>query len=128
MLLLIHTAVKLVLTGSPAVASDNLELVDNDSLIIIEFDVDVFNDEGPDVITESIRVQVALEAEFGLNHVAQVVGSDPVKVRQHLHCQLWLYTLIINERIERICQGGAHGASSVELVVRRSVHCEIKFA
>jgi hypothetical protein len=95
-------------------------------LVRIEFEVDVFDDEGPYVVAESVGVEVALfsrqcyssslsehasraylEAQSRLDLVIQDFCDDSVKVLQHLDCNLWLDAAVGDKCVECFYQRGS---------------------
>jgi hypothetical protein len=46
------------------VAADNLDTVGMDLVRVVELEVDVFDNEGPDVVTETVGIEVALQTTW----------------------------------------------------------------
>ena len=67
------------------VAADNLDAVGVDLVRVVELEVDVLDDEGPDVVAEAVRVEVALEGEAALDLVRETVGDGLIEVDEDFH-------------------------------------------
>lgn len=48
-------------SGTFAVAADNLHFVRLNGLLIVEFEGHIFDQEGPDFVAKTVRIQVALQ-------------------------------------------------------------------
>lgn len=64
----------------PQLTADNPNFINLDSLRVIKLELDVFEDERPDVVTEAISVEMALEAHSGLYFFAEHLSDDLVEV------------------------------------------------
>lgn len=52
---------RLCLAGTLRVAANNLDAVGVDLVRVVELEVDILDDKGPDVVAEAVRVEMALE-------------------------------------------------------------------
>ena len=58
--LIAAATVFLNLTGAFCVAADDLDTVRMDLLVVIQLEVDVLDDKGPDVVAEAVGVEMSL--------------------------------------------------------------------
>lgn len=98
---------------------------------IVELEVDVLDDEGPDVIAEAVSVEVTLcttpsvcrrplccmrptdlEGETRFDLVAEHVGNSLVKVEKDLHGELGLDPALGDELVECIGEGATQTTRS----------------
>ena len=49
------------------IATDDLDFVSMDGALIVELEVDILNDEGPDVVAEAVGVEMALFNKLALD-------------------------------------------------------------
>ena len=121
-----------------AVAANNLDLVGYHSLAgILHFEGDIFDEECPDLIAESVGIQVALcyksalplctpsskpylERQPRLYLICQELSNATIKVRQDLHRQLRFDTTRADQIIESVCEShaDAKGENSQYTVAR----------
>ena len=47
--------------GSLRVAADNLDAVGMNLLVVVQLEVDVLDDEGPDIVAESVGIEMSLQ-------------------------------------------------------------------
>lgn len=87
-----------------------------DLVRVVKLEVDVLDDEGPDVVAEAVRVEVALEAETALNLFGQPVCDRLVEVEEYLHGKLGLDSALGDQAVERVREGAA------ETVLCQPVH------
>ena len=118
------------LAWSFGIAANNLDLVRMDHIRVIEFEVDIFDDERPNLVAEPVGIQMSLEIPFSpkssliantstyfesqslLDLLSQYFRNGLVKVRQDLHGQLGLDATFGNESVQRICEGSAQTIAS----------------
>ena len=58
---LLDPAALLSFAGSLRVAADNLDAVGMDLLVVVQLEVDVLDDEGPDIVAESVGIEMSLQ-------------------------------------------------------------------
>jgi len=95
----------------------NLDLISVYVLLIFQFEVDVFDDEGPHVVAESVRVQTSLEAQPALHLVCQNFGNDFIEMLEEFDCDLGFYPIFGDECVKRFYEGISDTASPVQFVV-----------
>lgn len=69
--------------------ADDPDFINLDSLRIIEFELDVFEDKSPDVVAEAISVEMALETHASLDLFTEHLSDDLVEVCHDLDSELW---------------------------------------
>jgi hypothetical protein len=66
--LFFHTSISndsaLYFAGALGVTADNLDTVGMDLVRVVELEIDVFDNEGPDVVTETVSIEVALQTTW----------------------------------------------------------------
>lgn len=107
----------LCFTRTFRIATDDLNAVGVDLVGIIELEVNILDNEGPDVIAEAVCVKMSLECQPCLDLLGKHIGHGPVKVGENLHGELGLYSALGNEVVQRVCKRAAQAASAVELIV-----------
>lgn len=131
---------RLCLSGAFRVARYDLDAVGVDGVRVVQLEVDVFDNEGPDFVAEAVRVEMALqvrvsaaelhdkekrglgsshlEAEAGLDLVGQHFGDGLVEVHEDLHGKLRLDAALRDERVQRVCEGATETAMTMLTVMR----------
>ena len=110
------------------IAAHDLHLLRRDRASTIQFEVDIFDQEGPDLIAVAVGIQVALhtrlrqpllsascqlrcpfylEVQARLDLVSQNLSDGSVKAGNHFHSQLRLDATAVHHGIERVDQGKA---------------------
>lgn len=84
--------------------------------LIVEFELDILDGEGPDIVTEAVCVEVTLEGEPGLDTIGDGLDEGFVEVGDDLHGELRFDLVAADEVVEGICERGTDAAGTVELV------------
>jgi hypothetical protein len=87
--------------------ADDSDLVNFDGLRVVEFELDVLEDKSPDVVTEAVRVEMALETHSRLDLFAEHLCDDLVEVCHDFDGELRLDAATADEIVEGICKGSA---------------------
>lgn len=72
--------------------------------LIVELEIDILDQEGPDIVAESVGIEVSFKRKTRLDFVGYQVREGLVKVLQDLHGKLWLDLIVSNEIIQSIGQ------------------------
>lgn len=113
--------------GALRVAAHNLDTVGVDLAVVVELEVDVLDDESPDVVAEAVCIKMSLsklsvyagvkgsswtdlESQARLDLVGEHVGNGLVEVCEDSHGELRLDAALCDERVERVCECAADTA------------------
>lgn len=107
------------------ITADNLDAVGMDLVGVVELEIDIFDDKGPDVVAKAVGIEVALgmahqhgegasfppstdlECQTVLDLVSKHICNCLVEVDQDLHGQLGLDPSLGDQTVERIRKGAA---------------------
>jgi hypothetical protein len=112
--------------GALRVTADNLDSVGVDLVRVVELEVDILDNEGPNVVTEAVGIEVALqtkriststltagacqthlERQTGLDLVCEPICDCFVEVYEDLHGELGLDSALGDQVVERVREGTA---------------------
>ena len=97
--------------GPLGAAADDLDLVGRDRLrAVLHLEGDPFDQEGPHLVAESVRVERALEGQARLDLLAEGLGHDAIEVVEDLHGQLRIELCLLDQLIESLNQRDAETA------------------
>jgi hypothetical protein len=108
------------------VTANNLDPIGMNLVGVIQLKVDVLDNEGPNVVAESVGVEVSLSGHMlvcdastpsrsqtnlkrqpRFDLVREYVGDCFVEVEKDLHGELGLYAALGDEVVKRVCEGAA---------------------
>jgi hypothetical protein len=94
-------------TRTLRVTADNLDSVGVDLVRVVELEVDILDDERPDIVAETVGIEVTLERQASFDLVSKPVRNRFVEVDEDLHGQLGLDSALGDQVVERVCEGTA---------------------
>lgn len=77
------------------VTADDLDLICRE-FRIFGLELDVFDEESPNIVAESIRLKVALKRQSSLDYVAEHFGDCLVEIAEDFHGELWFDSTLVD--------------------------------
>lgn len=97
-------------------ASDNLDLFGIHLQGVVHLELDVLDHECPDLVAESVHVEVTFKCHPGLDFVTENLGDVLIEVGHNTHCQLRLNSPRADEVVEGVCESEADAGAQFSML------------
>ena len=78
------------------VTADDLDLICREFSIVVALELDVFDEESPNIVTESIGLKVALNRQSSLDYIAENFSDCLIEIAEDFHSELWFDSTLVD--------------------------------